>query len=797
MSELTFDLRQTVRALAKSPAFTLGVIAVLALGLGANVLILSVYDNVVLRPLPYAEPDRLVYVWAERAWFTKREIVAFREASEAFEGVAAYYRWSGHTLIEGGEPEHLNGSLVSADFFSVLGVPPLYGRAFAAGEDLPGAEKVAVVSYGLWQRRFGGDPGLVGRVIDLDGQPTTVVGVMPRGFSFRGADRELWVPLKLDPADEVDYDARYVQAVARLGDGVSRAEAEADAERTAAVLWEELGITADRPEKLTLPELREVLVGDVRPMLVWLLIAVGSLLLIACVNVANLLLTRGAGRGRELAIRAALGCGRRRMARWLLSESLLLALAGGGAGFLLARLGLARLVAALPDWMPRTDEIAVDGRVAVGAVLLSLATGLVFGAAPALGLARARLFALLRQGSGAVGGRRRGRSLLVAAEVALAFVLVTAAGLAARSFWRAARVDPGFEPAGVHSFYPMITDARYEDQSRRKAFYRELVERLGQTPGMESVGAIHMLPVRFQGFNGFLDVEGRDTPPESRAIVNWRVTAADYFVTLRIPLVSGRFLDERDRAGAPQAVLVNETFARRFFEDEDPLGRRIAISLEENAGWLTVVGVVGDVRQNGLTSEVLPEIYRRFDQVERMVGLAFVARSSLGPSEMARLTREAVAAADPHVPMAMEEEMASVVRESLSLQRLILALAAIFAGLALVLGAAGIYGVVAFDVGRRVPEIGLRMALGARRDGVVRMILRQGMVPVVVGLLLGTGLSLALGRFVESLLFELEPGDPPTYVAMVLLLGTVAVTAVAVPAWRASRVDPLVALRHE
>ncbi|MEM7483523.1 MAG: FtsX-like permease family protein, partial [Acidobacteriota bacterium] len=497
------------------------------------------------------------------------------------------------------------------------------------------------------------------------------------------------------------------------------------------------------------------------------------------------------------AIRSALGCGRWRLARWLWVESLLLALAGGVLGILLARLGLVGMLQAMPDWMPRTDEIVVDGRVALAGLALALVTGLVFGAAPATAQARARIYSLLRQGSGTVGGRARGRSALVVAEVALAFVLVIAAGLAARSFWRAAQVDPGFEAQGVYTFSPMITDSKYEAAESRQAFFRQLRERLLAAPGVETVGAIHMLPIRTQGFNGHLEVAGREAAPGELPIVNWRVVSAGYFETLNIPEITGRLLDERDRAGALPTVLINQTFAEQHFPGQDPLGQRIRIDLEASDEWLTVVGVVGDIRQHGLTTRVLPEIYRPVEQVERQVGLSFLVRSSLGPSEMSRTVDAALAEIDPQVPAAFGETMASVLRQSLSFQRLILILAAVFAGLAMVLGAAGIYGVVAFDVSRRTPEIGLRMALGAHRGGVLRMILQQGLLPVAGGLVLGMGLSLALGRFVRSLLYEVEPGDPLTYAAMSLMLGLVAVGAVLVPAWRASRVDPLVALRHE
>ena len=797
MGELTLDLRHSARALWKSPAFTLGVVAILALGLGANIMIFSVFDTVLLRPMGFHESDRLSFVWPERAWFTKRELVGFREASEALDGIAGYYLWSNHTLIDQGGPEMLRASLVTANFFSVLGVTPLHGRSFLTGEDQPGADKVVVLSHGLWQRRFGGDPDLVGRTLDLDSVPTTVVGVMPPGFSFRSQDRDLWVPMEMDPAGVDDYNASYVQGIARLRDGVSRDAAVADTRRASVVLWEDLGITSKRPENLTLPKFQDVIVGDVRPMLVWLLIAVGSLLLIASVNVANLLLTRGAGRQREVAIRAALGCGRWRLARWLLAESLLLALAGGILGFLLARLGLFQLVTALPDWIPRTDEIVIDGRIALAGLGLSLLTGFAFGFAPAVALARARVFGLLREGAGAVRGRSRARGLLVVAEVAVAFVLVTAAGLAARSFWHAIQVDPGFETAGVHTFSPMITDSKYDESAPRKAFFRGLESRLGAAPGLEAVGAIHMLPIRAHGFNGALEIEGREVAPDERPIVNWRVITPGYFDTLGIPRKRGRFLDDRDRAGASQATLINEAFAERYFADQEPLGKRIRISLEESAGWLTVVGVVGDIHQNQLTQQTLPEIYRAVEQVERQVGLSFLVRSALPSSEVSQRIREAMAELDPHVPVAFEESMASILHESLSFQRLIMVLTTLFALLAMVLGAAGIYGVVAFDVSRRTPEIGLRMALGAHRGGVLKMILRQGLTPVGGGLLLGVALSLAVGRFLQSLLFGVEPGDPATYLAMLAVLGLVASLAVLVPALNASRVDPLLAIRHE
>jgi predicted permease len=737
----------------------------------------------------------VVRVWPEK-WLTKEEFTALRPQAKAYRSLAAYTAYGGVSVTGDGPPEALSAAMVSAEFFDVLGVRPLLGRGFREGEDQPGAERVAILGDGLWRRRFGGDSGVVGSRVLLGGEPTLVVGVMPASVRFPSPRNDLWLPMPFDPSDAVNYRSNYLQLVGRLAPGWTVAQAQAEGRALAQSLAARFGLPEDYGQQSQVIPLRMALVGDVRPAMLSLLGAVACVLLIAAVNVANLLLARGAGRTREFAIRSALGADRRRIARLVLVESLVLAFLGGVVAVATAVWGLQAIRPLLPAELPRLHEVSFSGRLLAFSSGLTLAVGFVFGLIPALRAGAGDVQGRLRESGGAIAGFRASglRSGLVVSQVALAVVLALGAGLLARSFWRLTHVDPGLDPQRLLCFWPVLP-ASYDDYGLARRTHREIIARIRAAPGVADAGGISMIPVSNRGYvGGFLREEQPDEvePP----VANWRVVTPGYFSTARVPLLQGRLLTESDREDTPEVALVNRTLAERFWPGEDPLGRRFRIALEQT-DWITIVGVVGDVRQHGLENDVRPEVYRPLRQNRRQVGTAMLVRTAADPEAVAAAVREAVWSVDPNIPLARLRTMEDVIQESVAQPRLVSGLIGALAGLALLLGAVGTYGVLSGDVAHRTREIGVRMALGAARRDVLLLVLRGGMGLVLTGVAVGIPVAFAVSRALRGLLFQVPPSDPVTYLAVVSLLVVVGGLATYLPARRAAGIEPLEAIRHE
>jgi putative ABC transport system permease protein len=802
------DFRFAARSLRRTPGLTLAIVLTLALGIGANSAIFSVVNGVLLRPLPFAEPDRLVTVFdiylgldLPHSALSEPELLDV-ERLPAFNAVAGY-RPARRTLSGAGDPERLPALLVTDNFARVLGVVPARGRFFAADEARPGGPAVAVLSDGLWRRRFGADPAMVGRTVQLDAVPTTVVGIMPPGFVFAGA--ELFAPAIIDRAAPAPRTAHYLSAVARLRAGATLEEARSQATSLSRRL------VADNADaysaggfSLGLEPVTDTVVGSARPALLTLLGAVALLLVVACVNVANLLLVRAESRRRELAVRSALGAGRGRLVRQFLAEGALLALGGGGLGLALAWAGVPLLLALSPTSLPRHEDIAVDPVVVAVTLALALATGLVFGLAPALQATGVHAGSALREGGGRGDSRRRGwvRRGLVAVEVALAVVLVAGAGLLLRSFWHLRQIEVGFRPDHVLALDLALPESRYADTASAVGFYRALEERLRALPGVAAVGGTSHLPLTGAVGNWDIEIEGRPQRPGDPApSPNVNMATPGYYRALRIPMARGRAFDETDGERAPPVVVVNETMARALWPGEDPVGRRFRV-IGDSTEWMTVVGVAGDTRSWGLAAAPRAEYTLPVYQLPRALRtvrrtLTMVIRSTGDPRTVAAPAREIVAGLDRDLAVANLRTLDQVVADSVGDRRLTLLLLGLFGGAALLLALVGIYGVTAHGVSQRTREMGIRLALGAAPGAVRRLVLGEGLR--VAGLGLGAGLVLALagGRVLRSQLYGVGSADPATYVALSAVLLLVAAAATWIPARRATRVDPAITLRAE
>jgi putative ABC transport system permease protein len=796
------DATYGARVLRASPGFALVAVLTLALGIGANTAIFSVAAGVLLRPLPFPDADRLAMIWMDNTrielredWHSYPNYEDYRDGSRTFADMAVFNRGS-WTLTGDGEPERLTGAHGSANLAAVLGVPPALGRWFTPAEEDAGT-RVVVLSHGFWQRRFGGRADVLGRTIELSARSTEIVGVMPEDFHFPSPETQLWVPTNTGPGARTNRDAIWLQVVGRLQPGVTVAQAQADLARVNAGLVERF--PDQQGYGVLVVDLHEQIVGRVRPAILVLLAAVGFVLLIACTNVANLLLARASSRERELALRAAIGAGRGRLVRQLLTESLLLAALGGAAGLVVGWAGLEALVRLAPSDLPRLQAIAIDGRVLAFTAGAALLTGVLFGLAPALSVARVDPGRTLKDGgrgaTGPGGALRRG---LVVVEVALAVVLLVGAGLMLRSFVALQQVDLGMRTDRVLTARVALLGERYEPPAPRVEFFREFVERAEALPGVEGAAAIGTVFLSATPNSANFSIDGRpDFTPEEQIEVPIDSITPNYFEVMDVPLVGGRYFDARDTEASTPVVIVNEAMARRFWSGEDPVGRRIKYGRSSSqAPWMTIVGVVADTRRTGYESAVRPETYLPQSQGTEFA-MTLVVRTSGEPEAALAPLRGVLRDMDPAVALQAPGPLADRVREMTAGRRLNTSLLTAFAAVAALLAGVGIYGVIAHAVERRRRELGVRVALGASASRILGLVLREGLALAAAGLAAGLLAAFALSRFLASLLYEVSATDPATFAAIAGLAVLVACAASLVPAVRALRVDPVTALRAE
>jgi putative ABC transport system permease protein len=807
------DLRYSVRMLLKQPGFALIAVITLALGIGANSAIFSLVNSILLRQLPFWQPEQLVRVSSRRPIagkfpFTLPDFIDYRDQNRSLSGIAAFASWSAN-LTDQGEPEQLQGLRISANAFELLGVKAIAGRALQPPDDTPGQQNVAVLSYSFWRRRFGADPQLVGKRLTLNGASYIVAGVLPPQFFFPIREAEVAVPLApdADPLRGVRTSTHFLQALARLKPGVTREQAEADLTAVARRLREQYPVPNANKIGVTLSPLHEEVVGAFRITLWLLLGAVGVVLLITCVNLANLALARGSGRRREMAIRAALGATRQRLIQQLATESLLLALLGGGLGLLLACYGTDLLLALSPSTLPRAAEVGVDLRVLGFTLALSLLAGVIFGLAPAWQTTRVNPNEELKEsGRGTGGGTRqsRARNLLVVSEIALSLVLLISAGLLIKSFLRLQAVNPGFEAKNALAILLSLPKAQYSNRAAVSAFYEKLRPRLESLPGVEAVGFVSALPLSGRLYSIPFTIEGRATLPDEALRADYRVVNAGYFRALKIPLIAGRVFNEYDTAQTASVALISQNLARLHWPNSSPLGASLRIN-DNNQGprLVEIIGVVGDVKHLSLDGEPAPHIYLPIHQAHED-GVAWLTnnqywllRATVDPLTLAAAASREIQAVDRSIPTSNMRTMERYLAASIAPRRFNLWLLTIFAGAALILAAIGLYGVISYGVTQRRHEIGIRMALGARASDVLKLVVAQGMALAIVGVALGLVAALALTRLMESLLFSVSATDPLTFIAIALILTFVALLACYIPARRATKVNPLVALRHQ
>ena len=805
MERLTQDLHYALRRLLKSPGFTLVAVLTLALGIGANSAIFSVVNGVLLKPLPYPESERLVGVYhsteGRRAVMSGPNFTDIARAATTFESAAAIS--TTRMILTGeGDPERLLVARVSASLFSVLRVRPALGRVFNADENTPGRTNIVILSHAVWEQRFGSDSSVIGRRIMLDGVPREIVGVMPRGFAYP-VNRQAWLPIDYDEGFVTKQrGAWYLNVVARLKPGVTPEQSAAEVETLGRNLARQYP-DANAEIGMTTYPLLEAMVGDIRRAVLILLGAVGFVLLIACTNVANLLLARAAARESEMAVRTALGAGRGRLIRQLLTESVVLSLLGAGFGLLLAVWGVELLTNLEPEGVPRLENVRVDGSVIAFTIVTALVTGVLFGLVPAFTATRGVSSSLKESGRGAVTSRSgtRVRGALVVAELALAVMLLAGAGLLMRSFIKLQSVDPGFKPAQALTFELTLPNARYKEDPQRIAFFDNLLPRLRNLPGAQSAAAVMGLPLSGLDFIISFEVGGRPpVPPSQQPAMQVRVATPDYFDTVGIPLKRGRGFTEDDRENTPRVVLITEAAARQFFPGEDPLGKTIKLGWGRGPGKPRaggeVVGIIGDVKDAGLNEDDPPHIYLPLRQWP-VSFMAVVVKTAVPPTSLADAVRTQVAAVDPNLPVSNVGTLDAIVAKSISQQRFYMTLLTIFAAVALVLAAIGIFGVLSYAVSQRTREIGIRMALGAQERSVISLIVRQAMFLVIGGVAAGTVAALLLSETMTKMLFNVTARDPVTFASVAGVLVAVALFASYLPARRATRVDPIVALRAE
>jgi putative ABC transport system permease protein len=797
------DVSYSARVLLKNYVFTIVVVLTLALGIGANTAIFSFANGILLRPLPYPQSDRLA-VLNETA--LKRGIdtmsvsypnfLDWREQNTVFEDIGVHFGTSRFSLSGAGEPVEIRGSRVSHGLLEILRASPQLGRTFTANEDRPDEDAVVILGYDLWQRNFGGNPNILGHKIMLSNRPRTVIGVMPRGFRFPEIS-ELWVPLALTTKTFTRTD-HGLRSVARLKDGVSFPEAQAEMHNIAARIEQQNPVTNEGLD-VSVTSLHQSLTGDYREALLILLGVVGCVLLVACVNVANLMLARATARQKEFALRTALGAGRWRIMRQLLIESLLLAIVGGALGFVLSLWALHLLLTAIPIDLPFWMNFGIDVRVLGFTVAITLLTGLIFGAAPALQTSRVDLNDTLKEGGrGTVGARGRSRSILVVTEIALSLVLLVGAGLMIQSFMRLRRVNIGLDAKNVLTTTFILPMAKYREGDQRAAFFKQLVERVRSLPGVQGASATATLPLSGGNWGRSLTVEGYPVLPVGQApMIQHTVVTPGYFRTMGIPLLYGRDFTDADTKDKPGVTIVDERLARAYWPNENPVGKRIRFGPpENNEPWHTIVGVAGTVRHERMQEDTNESVYLPHLQIP-VNGLSLVTRTTSNPHDLIGAIRREAAQLDPDLPVSEVATMEEVVDESIWQPRLYAMLFAVFAGVALLLALIGIYGVMAFLVQTRTHEIGVRMALGATARDIFKLVVGRGMKLTAFGVLLGIAGAAALTRLMHSLLFNTSSTDPVTFILISLLLSLAAFLACYIPARRAAKVDPLVALRYE
>ncbi len=795
--------------LRKNPGFTAVAAIALALGIGANSAIFSVVNTVLLRPLPYKNPDQLVMVWenATHLGFSKNtpsvaNFLDWQRQNTVFQSMAAMAQRS-FNLTGVGEPERLDGRRVSANLFELLGVKPILGRTFVREEDKPGT-KVALLSESLWKRRLGGDQNVIGRTLALNGESYTVVGVVPDGVrlpAYGNWRDQVWVPLAFAPEEAASRGNHYLEVIARLQPGVMLKQAQAEMGTIAARLAQQYPEENTRIGAVVRP-LHEEIVGNMKPALFLLLGAVAFVLLIACANVANLLLARAAVRQKEMALRLALGANRARLTRQLLVESVVLSLFGGAVGLFLAYAGLDVLTRFIPPDLAQANAITIDARVLGFTVIIAVLTGLIFGLAPASQASRFNLNDILKEGgrdSGAGARGKRIRSALVIAEVAVSFMLLVGAGLLINSFMHLRNLDPGFRADHLLGLNIDLSEVRYPDNARRTAFFDEVVRRVRVLPGVQSVAVAGNLPLTYKGDSMAIGVEGiPDPPPGEQLDVIYRAIGEGYFKTMGIPLVRGRDFSHQDTLDNAMTVVVSEKTAQHYWPHADPLGKRLkAGSTTSDGPWRTVIGVVKDVRQNDFIAEPKMQMYMAYRQLQSLMPNALVVRTAVEPLSVASAVRNAIWAVDKDQPVSNIDSMEHIVAGAVAQQRFSMLLLAIFASLALILAAVGIYGVMSYTVAQQTREIGLRLALGAQRGDILRMTVVQALKLVGLGLFVGLGAAFVLTRVMTSLLYGISATDPLTFLSISLVLLAVALLASYIPALRATRIDPMVALRAQ
>ena len=817
METLIQDLRYGVRTLIKSPLFSCVAIVALALGIGANSAVFSVVNSVLLRPLQFKDPGQLVMLWGKfdkegipQNWISQPELFDLKDQCQSYEDLAAYTT-GGANLTGTGEPVRVSSAIVSPGFFQILGLRPTIGRTFVPEEEQPANSKVAVLGYGLWQSRFGGDPGVTSQTVQLNGETYSILGVMPAGFDFP-EHSDLWVPLALDRANLQSRGSHYLQLIGRRKPDASLTQAQSELDGVARTLEEQYpqNYPSDSGFGLFAVPMQEQVVGEIRPALIVLLAAVALVLLIACANVANLLLARATVREREVAVRTALGATRARIIRQLLTESTLLAITGGAVGLLLAFICVKLFVAFGPRDIPRLEEISLDRTVAFFSLGLALLTGLIFGLAPALHISRTDLHEALKEGGRAVvgSGRHRLRKMLVVSEVAIALVLLVGAGLMIQSLRRMLEVDPGFRTENVLTMRLALPQTRYRENNDIIRFYKELFDRVAALPGVESSGAVSHLPLSGAYTSGTTIVESPASGPGTLTIQGYpyieadrRIVSPGYFTAMGIKLIDGRLLEDSDSENAPPVAVIDETFAKRFWPDGDAVGKRVVVGgTQQQLNWGRIVGVVSHVKHYALQKDGREQIY--FPYLQRPTRSMFLAiRTTSDPKSLEGSVRAALQSIDREQPIYSVQSMGQLLSASVAQPRLNGILFAAFGVIAVILAVVGIYGVMSYSVEQRTHEIGVRMALGAQRRDVLRLVVGQGFGLTLMGVVIGAGLSiaaaLAFTRVMSALLFRVAATDPMTLVLVSLLLAAVALVACMLPARRAANCDPMIALRNE